>query len=109
MENRLKNNPRYQVWLQEQENKLRWLIDRHCTVIEFRYYLVLLLMANRKYKKAMQECKRILRIYPNEAIAQTLVRTFQEKTRKNSVKGKYPLSKRRRALKVWALSGSKKT
>ena len=39
-------NPLYAAWVNSQEAMLRRVINRNCTVIQYRYFLVFLLLAN---------------------------------------------------------------
>ncbi len=78
MESRLSLNPLYEAWVNSQETILRKLIDRNCTAIQYRYFLVFLLLANRRYGQAKGECERILNIYPNNLMARALMKSFRE-------------------------------
>jgi hypothetical protein len=72
-------NPLYAAWANSQEAMLRRLINRNCTVIHYRYFLVFLLLANRRYEKAREECERILNIYPNNLMARSVMGQLQTK------------------------------
>ncbi len=77
MLSRLNMNPLYEAWVNSQETMLRRLINRNCTVIQYRYFLVCLLLANRRYGKARAECERILNIYPNNLMAKAVMSKFR--------------------------------
>ncbi len=70
-------NPLYAAWVNSQEAMLRRLISRNCTMIHYRYFLVFLLLANRRYGKAREECERILNIYPNNLMAKAVMSKFR--------------------------------
>jgi len=71
----------YEAWINRQENRLRRAIHRNCTVIHYRYFLVFLLLAHRRYGKAREECERILNLYPNDHMAGAVMGRFAERTR----------------------------
>ncbi|MGD9852945.1 MAG: hypothetical protein AB7T38_16975 [Nitrospirales bacterium] len=73
-------NHSYEAWINSQEAMLRRLINKNCTVIQYRYFLMFLLLANRRYGKAKEECKRILNIYPNNLMAKTVMIKLQTGT-----------------------------
>ena len=50
----------YPAALAEEVRKLRWLIERHPSNLELRYYLVLVLAASGRCRPAFQECRQIL-------------------------------------------------
>jgi hypothetical protein len=77
MLSRLNMNPLYEAWVNRQENLIRRSIDRNCTVIQYRYFLVFLLLANRRYGKAKEECERILNIYPTNLMAKAVMSKFR--------------------------------
>lgn len=76
MIDRLTTNADYLSWVEDQENTLRFNIERNSTIIEYRYFLILLLIASKQYKKARKECQKILYIYPNNSIARSLDNMF---------------------------------
>ena len=59
----------YETWFREEERKLRWLIERLPTSLELRYYLVFSLLANNQYAKALEECRSILELTPDNVMA----------------------------------------
>jgi hypothetical protein len=62
------------AWVEEEEeHKLRWLINRLGTAIELRYYLIYMLVAKQRYAKALEECKRILAIAPGNLLARAWI------------------------------------
>ena len=69
-------SPLYEAWLKSQETLLRRLINRNSAVIQYRYFLVFLLLANRRYGTAREECARILNIYPNTHMAKAVMNKF---------------------------------
>jgi predicted transporter len=73
MLSRFHMNPSYEAWVNSQETMLRRLINRNCTVIQYRYFLVFLLLASHKFGKAREECERILNIYPDNLMAKTVM------------------------------------
>lgn len=77
MLSRFNINPSYETWVNSQESMLRRLIDKNCTVIQYRYFLVFLLLANGRYGKAREECERILNIYSNNLMAKTVMSKFR--------------------------------
>ncbi|MCA9423160.1 MAG: hypothetical protein KC592_19225 [Nitrospira sp.] len=77
----LNMNPLYEAWVNSQETILRRLINRKCTVIQYRYFLVFLLIANRRNGKAREECERILNIYPNDLMARAVIDNFRMRAR----------------------------
>lgn len=70
-------NPLYAAWVNSQEAMLRRVINRNYTVIQYRYFLVFLLLANRRYEKAREECERILNIYPDNLMAKAVMSKFR--------------------------------
>jgi hypothetical protein len=62
-------NPTYKARIAEEEDKLRWLVARHPSNRELSYYLIFLLAANEQYAKAIEECRRVLQIHPNDMVA----------------------------------------
>ena len=68
-DNSLRPNPAYQARIAEEETKLRWLITRQPRSRELSYYLIFLLSANERYASAIEECRRVLDIYPGDVIA----------------------------------------
>ena len=72
----LKKNPWYKSWVNEQEAFLRKLINRNCTVLQFRYFLVFLLLGNQRYQRLKEECEEILLLYPNNVMARTVLESF---------------------------------
>lgn len=60
----------YELKLLDEVAKLRWLITRQPAAVELRYYLVFMLVAQARYSKAAEECRRILRRYPQDVLAQ---------------------------------------
>lgn len=72
MIDRLARNTDYLSWVEGQEHTLRFLIERNSTIIEYRYFLILLLIASKQYKKVRKECQKFLSIYPTNSIARLL-------------------------------------
>ena len=72
----LNMSPLYEAWFKSQETMPRRLINRNCAVIQYRYFLVFLLSANRRYEKTREECERILNIYPNNLMAKAVLNKF---------------------------------
>jgi hypothetical protein len=77
----LNMNPLYEAWVNSQKTILRRLNNRKCTVIQYRYFLVFLLIANRKYGKAREECERILNIYPNDLLDRAVIDNVRMRAR----------------------------
>lgn len=67
--NFLRSDSSYVARIAEEEAKLRWLIARQPNSLELRYYLVFLLAAHERYNQAMNECRRILKMYPDDLVA----------------------------------------
>jgi DNA-binding SARP family transcriptional activator len=67
-------HPSYAARQDEEEAKLRWLIARHPGSLELAYYLIFLLAANERYEKALEECRRVLSVHPEDLI----VRVWRE-------------------------------
>lgn len=55
--------------MENEEDKLRWMIQRYENLIELRYYLVFLLVADGRYGPALSECKKVLGLDPANRIA----------------------------------------
>lgn len=60
----------YELKFLDEVVKLRWLIKRQPAAVELRYYLVFMLVAHKRYLKAVEECRRILAGHPQDVIAQ---------------------------------------
>lgn len=60
----------YELKFLDEVAKLRWLITRQPAAVELRYYLVFMLVAQARYSKAAEECRRILREHPQDVLAQ---------------------------------------
>lgn len=65
----MRHQTRYEIRIADEETKLRWLIDRHPGNLELRYYLLFLLVANRRYVQAIKECEWILARHADDVIA----------------------------------------
>lgn len=89
MHPRFNMNPLYAAWVNSQEAMLRRLINRNCTMIHYRYFLVFLLLANHRFGKAREECERILNIYPDNLMAKTVMSKFRIRAG-NHVRRRYP-------------------
>jgi hypothetical protein len=61
--------PAYEIRIAEEEMKLRWLIARQPGNRELAYYLIFLLVANEQYRKALVECRRVLKAHPGDVVA----------------------------------------
>lgn len=105
---RLALNVSYQNLVTEEERKLRWMIKRHCKVIEFRYYLLFLLLAHGEHQKLLQECRRILEIYPTNCLARALLTALTKEKQSDPWKKSPTPSKERVALRNWAFSHTKR-
>ena len=60
----------YELKFLDEVVKLRRLIKRQPAAVELRYYLVCMLVAHKRYSKAVEECRRILVRHPQDVIAQ---------------------------------------
>lgn len=88
----MSNSETYLGLLEEEEGKLRWLIQRHPGAVELRYYLVFLLAAHGRSAEVSQECAEILAIYPQNLMAREWTKALrQEQT----------TARRRRPLVPW--------
>lgn len=65
--------------VKEEERKLRWLICRQGRTRELRYYLLFLLLAHRRYAKALKECDAILAIAQDDPVASLWKESLQRK------------------------------
>ncbi|MEX5215832.1 MAG: hypothetical protein NW703_16955 [Nitrospiraceae bacterium] len=63
------SNPAYRAQIDEEETRLRRLISRHPGSRSLSTYLIFLLAANDRYAAAIRECRRILRLYPEDPVA----------------------------------------
>ena len=101
MINHLTRNMEYRFWVEEQEHMLRFLIERGPTTIEFRYFLILLLIASKQYKKAHKECQRILGIYPSHSLARSLDNMFKSEEPLNRPHDRSKEPKKRKIRNPW--------
>lgn len=68
----------YELKYLDEVVKLRWLITRQPAAIELRYYLLFMLVAHKRYAKAVEECRRILTGHPQDVIAQFWLAKLKE-------------------------------
>lgn len=87
----MKLNGNYKAVMEEEEEKLRWMIRRHRKLIELRYYLIFLLVASRRYRQAAWECKKVLALDRGNQIATawhrilTTMRTWRKQAQASQV------------------------
>lgn len=104
----LTRNKDYLFRVEDQEHTLRFLIARNPTIIEFRYFLMLLLIASKQYQKVQKEYQRILNIYPNNSIAQSLDKIFWSKEFADCSHSRSNRRKKRKGHNPWLCSGLRK-
>jgi DNA-binding SARP family transcriptional activator len=63
------SDPAYRARIDEEEARLRQLISRHPDSRSLSVYLIFLLAANDRCTAAIRECRRILRLYPEDPVA----------------------------------------
>lgn len=69
----------YELKFLDEVAKLRWLIRRQPSAVELRYYLLFMLVAHKRYSKAVEECWRILAGHPQDGIARFWLATLKER------------------------------
>jgi len=105
MINHLTRNMEYRFWVEQQEHMLRVLIERSPTTIEVRYFLILLLIARKSYKKAHKECQRILRMYPHNSLARSLDKMFRSEESLDCSHDRSKEPNKRRVRHPWRCCG----
>jgi hypothetical protein len=107
MINYLTRNVDYLSWVKDQEHTLRFFIERNPTIIKFRYFLILVLIASKRYKEASQECQRILNIYPSHSIARSLDNIFRSDEPLDYSHDRTLEPKKKKVHKPWRCCGLK--
>jgi|GEM_PF-4006927 hypothetical protein len=98
---RVGRKSRYQIHIADEETKLRWLITRQPGSVELRYYLLFLLVANRRYIQAIGECERILEHRSDDVIARAWMAALRRRLVLEQVRRAIRRRRKRRGNRLW--------
>ncbi|MEW6246886.1 MAG: hypothetical protein AB1555_09270 [Nitrospirota bacterium] len=97
----MRRKTRYQIQIADEETKLRWLISRQPGSLELRYYLLFLLVANRRYMQAAKECARILERHSDDVIARIWMAALGRRLLLAQVRRAIRRRRKRRGNRLW--------